>query len=72
MFYVMLGDEEFRNPLFKHLSLPQVREIRQDKQFLNFTLNICESFLKIVNDSIFAAPRLTLPVRGHSRLLFGV
>ena len=40
VFYVMLGDGEFRNPLFKYLSLPQDREIRQDKQFLNLTLNI--------------------------------
>ena len=46
VFYVILGDGEFRNPLFKHLSLPQVREIRQDKQFLNFTLNILWKFPK--------------------------
>ena len=78
VFYVMLGDREFRNPLFKHLSLPRVGEIRQDKQFLNLTLNIAWKFPpKIVNVSIFAA-LLVLPrqselvsARGHSQLLFG-
>ena len=75
VFYVMLGDREFRNPLFKHLSLPRVGEIRQDKQFLNLTLNIAWKFPHF-NVSIFAAllvlPRQSeLVSRGHSQLLFG-
>ena len=53
VFYVMLGDREFRNPLFKHLSLPRVGEIRQDKQFLNLTLNIAWKFPPKLLMSVF-------------------